>query len=292
MATLHLIQPWHPGLRGREDLSDAGVLACRAHVLTQRQDRCDICVLGPSDALRRARLLGLTPAGEVSPPLGRTRYARRGVRRFMNRRGPFDKLVLWSGGLEPCAADANIETLSRAHAAVDEAGLNALAAGLRAEQNREQLRAALGLPADRRVIALACDPPSAGDLHLFISMLGLLEQAAFSIAALVPRGTSGTARGWRMHKALHLATPVRVTEAPLATCLRACDIAVAAHAEGETARTAPTLLARLAAAMDIPTVAALDPSLPPAPNLISATENSVTGLGREVLKILQGRRPA
>lgn len=223
---MHVVVPHSQAAPGCDDSS---VIAC-----ARASGGLPALIVGNAEAERRAHTLGLQSWDRVCPALHRATLRSpspdHGPAALVRARAP-RRLVAWGTHAGVLAhrlgarLDLPVSVVSlRPHAEFP--GYPACEAP--PLDSREALRAELGLGPDDVAIALADDPPEAGNATRLAFIAGLLALAnpERRAVALAPRGSALDDRARRFHAAARSAEPFVLLDAPTAVLWPALDIAV------------------------------------------------------------------
>ncbi|MDX2017854.1 MAG: hypothetical protein SFY95_09500 [Planctomycetota bacterium] len=227
---LHILVPhsaWSP------DADDASTLAC-AHAQSGVHHGSPVMIVGNADAERRAHLLGVRSWDRVCPA-GHSTTLRspsneHGAAAIVRARGP-RRLVAWG----PQATQLARRLSARFDLPMSEISLapSAEFPGFPARAPtplgpREDLRAELGLEESDVSLAMADDPPVAGNatrLAFLAGLLGLADGSRRTIA-LAPRNAGLEDRARRFHAGARPEAPMLLLDAPTAVLWPAMDLAI------------------------------------------------------------------
>lgn len=222
---LHVVEatPCTPAARVRGGAaSDQPALACAGAIHALPGDLHRVIVLGPPGAAAHAASLGLRVDVDLSPPLGQPALAWRGLRRAVRGLGPFDVFQPWSDGAVRACGWAG---LPRRVIAGPPIGVSP-AVSVTSGRSRAEIRASLGVGDAMPVVGLLADPAWLADARRFVYMIGLLDVAGIPVAGVVDPRTSHLARARRFHAEAAVSWRLLLPDAPLASVLHACDLAV------------------------------------------------------------------
>ncbi|MEZ6317890.1 MAG: hypothetical protein R3B49_03910 [Phycisphaerales bacterium] len=280
-ATLDVVEPaWTDDALARAGGSDAGLLACAAHVANDHARRGDALVRGPSTGVRAATSLGIRtidrrPTARRCPLLTRSSNpvpgrgapyarlwgtpdrtaARPGARLELHTFAPPDDRAARVGR----AVDRVVVRTEQDRLAWTQVGVAAalhdapdfreLAGRLR--DRREMLRERVGL-ADRVLIMVLADHPRMIDARQFGFLLGFLGVAGHRIGGVLPRAARHAPLAWRHLRGLLGPCRLFETDLPVPALLPACDLALLPASEEGTG--ADAVLRAWADALGVTTV--------------------------------------
>ncbi len=226
---VHVVDPMRAGwiaggigLLGKGAASDNAVLACAEAIRVRPGDAHIVVLLGTRAASQHAERLGLCVHVVVPAILGHAGLACRELRRVVIDLGGAAVLQPWSerartacrlaaGGNGPIAQVPNEAWPSLGSVIGD---------------NRDAVRASLGVPDGVPMVALLADPARLAEARRFVYMIGLLDVAGIPVAGLVDRRSSHVSRARRFHAEEGVDWRMLLPEEPTARLVHACDVGV------------------------------------------------------------------